>query len=231
MTKKTIGILGGMGAEATVDLYMGIWKYYQYNFGAKYDKDFPPVIIYSVPIPDVVESLENEQITLEMLRNTAQTLEKGKCDFIVIACNTVQYLLNQIRDAVNIPIVGIAEVNASYLKGRGIKKVGILSTEITINKKVYDGDLEKIGITLIKPSQEDQEIVTNVIMTQLAGRTTQTETEQLVKVTQNLNKQGAEAVLLACTDLPLVIKQSDTDIPIINCTEIYANETAKLSME
>ena len=231
MNKKTIGILGGMGAEATVDLYMGIWKYYQENFGAKYDQDFPPVIIYSVPIPDVVENLENEKTTLDMLIHTAQTLEKGGCDFIVIACNTVQFLLEDIKKSVNIPVIGIAKVNATYLNGKGYKKAGILATKVTLDKKVYDIDLNNIGIEVIKPDETDQSVVTDVIMTQLAGKTTKVETDKLVKVINNLKQNGAEAVLLACTDLPLVIKQEDTQVPIINCTEIYANETAKLSIK
>jgi len=228
--KKTIGILGGMGAEATVDLYMGIWKYYQDNFGAKYDKDFPPVIIYSVPIPDVVESLENEKTTLDMLVKTAQTLEKGGCDYIVIACNTVQFLLNDIKKAVTIPVIGIAQVNASYLKDKDYKKAGILATKVTLDKRVYDNDLNNIGIELIKPDDADQNVVTEVIMTQLAGKATKAETNKLVQVAENLKQKGAEAVLLACTDLPLVIKQEDTAVPIVNCTEIYANETAKMSI-
>ncbi|PIX68273.1 hypothetical protein COZ41_00600 [Candidatus Shapirobacteria bacterium CG_4_10_14_3_um_filter_35_13] len=231
MTKhKTIGILGGMGAEATVDLYMGIWKYYQNNFGAKYDIDFPPMIIYSIPIPDVVESLENEQVTLEMLQNTAKNLENNGCDFIVIACNTVQFLLENIRQAVNIPIIGIAEVNAKHLKTKGIKKVGILATEVAIEKQVYDGAMTNIGISLIKPTAEDQEIVTEVIMTQLAGKTTRSETNKLANIAEHLKFQGAEAILLACTDLPLVINQKDTDVPLINCTETYVNEAAKLAI-
>jgi len=229
--KKTIGILGGMGAEATVDLYVGIWKYYQDNFGAKYDNDFPPVIIYSVPIPDVVESLENEKVTLEMLIHTAQILENSGCDFIVIACNTVQFLLEDIKKSVNISVIGIAKVNAEYLKNKEYKKAGILATKVTIDKKVYDKDIAEIGIELIKPTEQDQNIVTKVIMTQLTGRTTKAETEKLTQVINNLKNQGAEAVLLACTDLPLVIKQSDTPVPLINCTEIYANETARLSIK
>jgi len=230
MTKKTIGILGGMGAEATVDLYMGIWRYYQDNFGAKYDSDFPPVIIYSVPIPDVVENLENEQLTLSMLQSTAKTLEKGGCHFIVIACNTVQFLLPKIRESVTIPVIGIAETNALYLQDKGYKKVGILATKATIEKKVYEADLSKIGISLISPNEQDQKIVTEVIMTQLAGKTTQRETDQLSQVVSRLKEQGAEAVMLACTDLPLVISRKDTSVSLVNCTETYANRAAQLSL-
>ncbi len=226
---KTIGILGGMGAEATVDLYMGIWKYFQTNFDAKYDDDFPAVIIYSVPIPDVVENVESEQTTKDMLQKTAKILEDGGCAFIVIACNTVQFLLEDIRSVVKIPVIGIAETNAKYLSDKGTSRVGILSTKATIDKKVYDAAMEKIGIELIRPNEEDQNIVTEVIMNQLAGKATSQDTEKLVGVAKNLQTLGAEAVLLACTDLPLVISQKDTDVPLVNCTETYANETARLS--
>ena len=87
---KKIGILGGMGPEATADLYMKIVKYFQKNYGARYDKDFPEFFINSVPIPDVVESMENEKNVLFMLLSATKLLQKDGCDFIVIACNSVQ---------------------------------------------------------------------------------------------------------------------------------------------
>jgi len=226
---KTIGILGGMGAEATVDLYMGIWKYFQDNFNAKFDDEFPPVIIYSIPIPDVVKSLENKKITTKMLQDAARSLEKSGCDFIVIVCNSVQFLLSEIRQTVKIPIIGIAEVSIRSLKNKKIRRVGILSTSITIEKQIYERELKKIGICLIKPTKKEQEIITKTIMTQLAGQTTKKETEKLIKIAENLKSKGAETVLLACTDLPLIINQKDTEIPLINCTEIYANEIAQIS--
>lgn len=229
MNRKKIGILGGMGPEALSDMYLAICKYYQVNFGAKYDRDFPPMVMYSVPIPDVVESIENEQKTLEMLIEAGKTLQDDNCDFIVIACNSVQFLLQDIRKAIVIPVVGIADTVARNLKAKGYKKVGILATETTINKKIYNDELNKIDIELIAPDNDQQTIVTDVIMTQLAGNTSQSETEKLVKVTESLKQNGAEAILIACTDLPLVITQKDTQIPLINCTEIYANEAAKLS--
>src|ERR1700730_14418523 len=127
-----------MGPEALSDMYLAICKYYQIHFGAKYDKDFPPMIMYSVPIPDVVESLENEQDTLDSLIDASKTLQGDNCDFIVIACNSVQFLLNELRSQITIPIIGIAETVAKELKGMMYKKVGILATQTTILKKVYD---------------------------------------------------------------------------------------------
>lgn len=228
---RTIGILGGMGAEATVDLYMGIWRYFQENYNAKYDYDFPPVIIYSIPIPDVVESLQNEEETLKMLQDTALVLEKGGCEFIVIACNTVQFLLDKIRASVNIPIIGIADVTAKYLTDKGFNRIGILATKATIEKGVYTQAMKTNNIELIEPSVNDQEVVTKVIMNQLAGKADEKDTQELKGVINNLRNNGAEAVILACTDLPLVIAQKDTDVPVIDCTRLYADEAARTSAE
>jgi len=100
------------------------------SFGSKF-------IIFSVPIPDVVESIENEKKVLEMLSEALKGLEREGCAFIVIACNTVQYLLKELRKSVRIPIIGIAEVNARYMK-RKYKKVGIIGTKVMIEKQGYD---------------------------------------------------------------------------------------------
>jgi len=225
---KTIGILGGMGPEATADLYMKIVKYYQDNFNAKYDSDFPSFIIFSVPIPDVVESIDNEKKVLEMLAKASKELEKDGCDFIIIACNTVQYLLEKLRKSVKISIIGIAEVNARYVKNK-YKKIGILGTKTMIEKRVYDKQFKVTGVELIKPDNINQEKVTQVIMSQLAGRITKIDKQNLIGVMNNLKSPGAEAILVACTDLPLVINQKDVDIPLIDCTQVYANEAGRLS--
>lgn len=227
--KKTIGIIGGMGPEGTADLYMKIIKYYQNNFGAKYDKDFPEIFIDSVPIPDVVESLDNEKITLNMLTKATIKLQNSGCDFIVIACNTVQFLLRPLQREVKIPILGIASVTAQYLMYKNINKVGILATSTTIIKEIYDQELKQKEIALVKPNNEEQTVLTNVIMNQLAGKTSLLDKEKLTNIVINMKGRGAKAVLIACTDLPMVVNQINTDIKLIDCTQIYADESAKLS--
>jgi len=226
---KTIGILGGMGPAATADLYIKVIKYYQNNFNAKYDKDFPPFIIFSVPIPDVVENVENESIVLDMLINASKKLEKNGCDFIIIACNTVQYLLDKIRESIKIPVLGIAEINANYIKNK-FKNVGILGTKATIEKKIYDKFLKEVGIEIIKPIEKEQKDLTEVIMNVLAGETTEKDRCKLSRIITDLRKNGAEAILIACTELPLIIRQKDFDIPLIDCTQVYANEAGRLSI-
>lgn len=227
--KKTIGIIGGMGPEGTADLYMKIIKYYQNNFGAKYDKDFPEIFIDSVPIPDVVESLENEKTTFKMLTTAVIKLQNAGCDFIVIACNTVQFLLKPLQREVNIPILGIASTTAQYLVNKNVSKVGILATSTTLTKEVYDQELKEKGGVLIKPNNQEQLILTEVIMNQLAGKTSQLDKEKLTKIVINMKGRGAETVLIACTDLPMVVNQIDIDIKLIDYTQIYADEAARFA--
>ncbi len=229
--KKTIGIIGGMGPEGTADLYMKIVKYYQWNLGARYDRNFPAFFIASVPIPDVVNGLETERITLNMLGKAAIKLQNAGSDFILIACNTVQFLLKPLRTKVKIPIIGIASVTARYLIRAKIKKVGILATSVTINKKIYDQTLKEKGIRLIKPSATEQSSLTDAIMNQLAGQATQNDKKNILKIISRMKKRRAEAILVACTDLPMVVNQIDASIRLIDCTQVYADQAARLASD
>lgn len=218
-----------MGPEAGADLYMKIIRYFQTEYGAQYDAGFPAFVMYSVPIPDIVYSTENELVITSMLSDASAILEKSGCDFIIIACNSVQYLLSDLQERVSIPIIGIADVNAQYASEKGYKKLGILSTDTTIRKGVYKSAMEKANIRLLAPTGKDQELVTRVIMAQLAGKEVFLLKEKLLGVIDGLKKRGADAVLLACTELPLVVDQADSNLPIVDCTQVYATEAAQLS--
>ncbi len=227
---KKIGILGGMGPEATADLYMKIIRWFQITRKATYDADFPAVVIYSVPIPNIVEKIESEKTTLNMLIEAALILEKGCCDFIVIACNSVQYLLPALQRNTKIPIIGIAETNARYLQQMGYKNVAILSTITTVQNKIYDDAMTDRGIKIVKPNKEDQEIITQVILAQLNGGVRRYLKKKFLKLIDGLKDSNVEAILLACTELPLVVQQSDVDFPLVDCTRVYADEAARVSL-
>lgn len=218
-----------MGPEATADMYMKIIRWFQINRKAKRDTDFPAIVIYSVPIPDIVEKIENEKITMDMLVDAALILEKSYCDFIVIACNSVQYLLPEIKRKLNIPIIGIAETIAKYLQQVGYKNVAIVGTMTTIQKQIYDKAMTDRGIKITKPNQGDQKIITRVIMAQLGGGVPSCLKKKLLKLLNDFRNSRAEALLLACTELPLAVHESDIDFPLVDCTKIYAEETARFS--
>ncbi len=230
-TSKTIGIIGGQGPISTADFYMRIVQYYQDKFGAKLLQDYPPMVIFSVPAPDLISGVENEEITYNMMADATKKLERDGCDFIVIACNSTQFLNDRLQALVKIPIVGIADVVAKHVKEKGYKIVGVLGTYTTVNKNIYGGVLGKDGAKTIAPSADDQKIVEQVILNENAGSISQEDKMKLMGVMKNLQSQGAEAMLLACTELPLLIKQIDTDIALVDCNELYAVETAQLSKQ
>ena len=232
---KTIGILGGMGPEATADLYMQIVKIFQSKYNAKYDADFPPFVIYSLPLPDVVEispAKEKEVAEREIvayLTNGVQRLQAGGADFIAIACNTVQCYLQEMRSAVSIPILSVATETASKLKQEGYTKVGVLGTNKTINSGLFERECISRNIELIIPSKEQQPIVTEVIMNILAGKANENDKQKLKTIVQTLAEKGAEAIILGCTDLPLLMKQEDFPLPLIDTTNVMAQAVVTMN--
>lgn len=220
---KTIGILGGMGPEATAQTYLEIIKLFQERFGAKYDADFPEIIIVSKAIPDVVESVENEQQTIAMLNKGMQQLATAGADFAIIACNTVQRFLPQLRKAAAIPtaipLLGIAEEVAKRVQ---CTAVGLLATEATIAARIFDDVLVPLGVIVIKPDKKEQEEVTRIILNIMNGKKNDADKAMLLMIIDSLKLSGAEAVILGCTDLPLLISQDDVSILLVDTTKVNA---------
>ena len=228
---KTIGIIGGQGLSSTADFYMRIAKYYQENLNARYVRDFPPMVIFSVPGPDLVQGNDNEQMTFDLIAEAVKKLERDGCDFIVIVCNSLQYLIGRLQVLVKIPIIGVAPITARCLKDKGYKTVGILATDTTIKNDAFKAPLQELGIELVAPNEADQKIVESIILNEIGGVATDKDRDNLKSAVGNLRQKGAQAVLLACTELPLLINQRDTDVPLVDCNDLYAIETAKLSSQ
>jgi len=218
--KRTIGILGGMGPEATADFYMRIVRIYQNEFRAKYDRDYPPMLIFSVPIPDVVETVEDEGKIVSHLMDAARTLESSGADFIAIPCNTVHAFLDLVRSAVKIPVLSMVESAVDKISAEQ-GPVALLATTTTIRMGVYEEEFRKKRIGLIIPTESEQAILTEVIMDFLARSNQTTVRARLKGLIEALKLRGARAVVLACTELPLVVGP-DLGIEIIDPTETLA---------
>jgi len=219
---KTVGILGGMGPEATADLYLRIIKIFQQRYGAIYDADFPEMIIINLPIPDVVENPEKENKIKEMLIDSVKRLERAGADFIVIPCNTVTYYLSEMQKAVSIPILNIIQQTANEVKRRDFKKVGLLGTEMTIRSNIYRKVIK--DIELITLNEFEQKETTRVILNILAGKKNLEDRELLSKFIEKLQRLGAEKVILGCTDLPLIIKNNNE---VLDTLQILAEATVR----
>ncbi|MBI4152854.1 amino acid racemase [Candidatus Woesearchaeota archaeon] len=219
---KTIGILGGMGPEATAELYLRIIRIFQKEYGAKYDDDFPEIIIVSVPIPDVVENPSEEKIVQEMLVSGVKKLERAGASFVVIPCNTVNFFFREIERAVSIPVLSILTEVANEIRKMEVKTVGLLGTEMTINKNIYNQSMPEIS--LISSTIEEQKRITKIIINVLAGKKKALDKNFLLGLIDNLKELGAEKVILGCTELPLLLKRSND---LVDTIDILAQATVR----
>lgn len=219
---RTIGIIGGMGPAATADLYNRIISIFQKRFGAKYDSDFPEIIIISLPIPDVVERMENEKLAVEMLVGAARRLEAIGCELIAIPCNSAHAYLPQLREAVKVNVVSIIDEAASSCRQQNSSRVGILATRLTLNKELYDAPLSGLGIGLVKPGKKEQELLTKLIMRVLEGKVTKSGADCLGMLINGLKRMGADTVVLGCTELGLLMDGRIYGVKLIDSTQVLA---------
>ena len=228
--KKIVGVLGGMGPESTAIFYHAVIKQCQKQYGAQYDEDYPEIFIYNLPIPNIVEGLNKPDETLDMLIKGTKKIESIGVDFIVMPCNTAHYFYSSMAKSISVPFICIFHATAKKIKISGLKKVGFLATETTIKYKSFHNDFEKNGIELIIPDQADQDRLTQIILNILAGKKLDEDKEQIKQIIQKMKESGAEAVILACTDLPILLKQDDVDIPVFDTVEILAEATVQYAI-
>ena len=222
MPEKIIGILGGMGPEATIDLFYKIIKFTP----AEKDQEHLRIIIDNNPkIPDRTAAiLGKEEDPLPALRETAQNLEKAGADFIIIPCNTAHYFLPSIQESVKIPILNMIEETAkeTQKKNSSIKKVGLLASIGTYKTEIYHQHFRKYNIEVISPEEKDKEKVMKVIYAVKAGNLSEEVKKSIILIAQKLIDKGAEAIIAGCTEIPLILKEGDAPVPIIDPTQVLA---------
>ncbi len=226
MTHKTIGILGGMGPEATAELYLRIIKSFQNERNAVKDSEFPEIILLSLPLPDVVESIEDEETARTMLIDGVKRLEESGAAFVAIPCNTVTYFMPDMKNAVSIPVLDILEETACVVRKSEHKKVGLLGTEQTIKSNIYKNALQEVEILTLPPTNQKE--VTRIILRILSGKKLEEDKARLADFVGRLNSLGAESVILGCTELPLILRSYSGTLDTL---EILANAVVKRATE
>ncbi|NCO97333.1 MAG: hypothetical protein COY38_01205 [Candidatus Aenigmarchaeota archaeon CG_4_10_14_0_8_um_filter_37_24] len=221
MKSKIIGIIGGMGPESTSDFYLDLTRMAQEKCSSR-----PSIVIHSLPIKFSIEESfikngtgKNEY--LDWLIGSIKTLEKTGADFIVIPCNTVHIFIDKLRKTTKIPIVSITEETAKLCSKKNFKKVGILATTLVIRGKLYEKEFKKLSIQVVNVSKEDQKFVSNTIHKIVTLQATEKEKMLLEELVGKLKNQGAEAIVLGCTDLEILIK-GDHEIEIIDSMHTLA---------
>lgn len=228
---KTIGMLGGMSWESTASYYKAINEGVKFELGGLHSAK---ICLYSVDF-DEIEKLQHEgkwNETALILANAAKSVEAGGADFLLICTNTMHKVAPEIEAEISIPILHIADATANKLVADGVKKVGLLGTRFTMEQDFYKSRLvDKFGIDVIVPNSNDQTVVHNIIYDELCRGIINPESrEQYLRIVNDLYEQGAEAVILGCTEIALLIQQEHTRVPLYDTTEIHAAEAVKLAI-
>jgi len=227
---RMIGILGGMGPEATLDLY----RYIIELTPASKDQDHIRVLIYSNPkIPERTKSIVGDgKSPLADLIESAKLLEKAGADIIAMPCNTAHYFLPRMQPQVSIPILDMIEETCRKLRETlpEIRTVGLLAAIGTVHSGLYHRALERARIEVLTPSETDQATIQAAIGQVKAGAAGRLTRETFQSIGAQLVAAGAGAVILGCTEIPLAFDPGDVDYPSINSARILAEAAVKWAL-
>ncbi|MCK5196707.1 MAG: aspartate/glutamate racemase family protein [Spirochaetales bacterium] len=228
---KTIGLLGGMSWESTVSYYEFVNEGVKNKLGGLHSAK---VVLYSVDF-DEIEKLQHSgdwEGTALILSDAAKKIQAGGADFLLICTNTMHKVADKIEASIDIPVVHIADATAMSLAAGGIKKVGLLGTRFTMSEDFYKGRLTSgFGLEVLVPSEKDQDIVHNIIYSELClGDIKDASRKSVLGIIESLGRAGAEAVILGCTEIALLVQQKHTKMPLYDTTTIHAAMAVELAL-
>ncbi len=228
---KTIGLLGGMSWESTVGYYRAINEGVKKSLGGLHSAK---IILYSVDF-DPIEKLQHQgdwEGTANILSEAALCIQAAGADFLLICTNTMHKVAPEIEKAVQIPLLHIADATAELLVNKGIKTVGLLGTAFTMEHDFYKGRLTKeYGLKVLVPNDADRDIVHHVIYQELClGQTIESSKAEYLRIIEHLSSQGAEAVILGCTEIGMLVNQTDTHVKLYDTTAIHAAKAVEYAI-
>lgn len=223
---KKVGIVGGIGPEATVDYYQSIISKFQEKIGSK--EELPELFINSINMYKMFDLLMNGQTqeVINYLTDAVQKLESVGADFVIMCGNTPHIVFEQIQQNVQVPLISIVE--ETYLKARelSLKKIGLIGTKFTMENDFFKKPFASHNIELVVPNQSEQDYIHRKIVEELENGIVNNETKKsfLNIINQMINRDGIQGVVLGCTELPMLIKREDLNIHTLNTAEIHINK-------
>lgn len=227
---KTVGIIGGLGPETTAEFYLDIvFTCQQQQRTAR-----PSILIASVPLPyeieeEAIEKGKGFERILPFLITEAKRLENAGADFIVMPCNSLHVFIEDIRKAVQVPVLSIIEETVKFLKTNKMERVGIVSTSATIQNKLYEDAFEKSGISYVTPDEFQQAKMGKFIHNLVQGQQNNRDREELINIINGFEGK-VDCVALACTDLQLLIPKHPT-LKIYDTMKIFSETTTRYILE
>ena len=220
---KMIGLLGGMSWESTVPYYQQINEGIKAQLGGLHSAK---IVLVSVDFHEIemLQHQEDWETAGQQLAQSAQVIEAAGADFLVLCTNTMHKVVPTIASAIQIPILHIADATAEAIKAQGLQTVGLLGTQFTMEQAFYrDRLVNQHGLKVLVPSVGDRAIVHRIIYEELClGVINPSSRDDYVRIMGDLQAQGAEGIIAGCTEITLLIKQTDLDIPLLDTTAIHA---------
>jgi len=229
---KTIGLIGGMSWESTQFYYQQINQAVRQRLGGLHSAK---LLLYSVDFAPI-EKLQHAgdwDATAEILSQAAHSLEAGGADFFLICTNTMHKVADVVAESVNIPLLHIADATAAILKQDDVSRIGLLGTGFTMEQAFYKGRLtDAHGIEVIVPASEDREIVHNIIYHELClGEINPASKQAYLQIVDRLRDQQVDGIILGCTEICMLVNQSDTPIKIYDTTAIHARQAVDWALD
>ena len=228
---KTIGMIGGMSWESTLEYYRIVNQEVKARLGGLHSAK---CLLYSVDFEEI-EVLQRQDEWPEaavVLSRAAQGLEKGGADFILICTNTMHKVAEEVEQSVSIPLLNIADATAEKIIAAGMQKIALLGTRFTMEEEFYKGRLvNAFGLEVLVPNNAEMDVIHRVIYQELClGKIDNNSRQKYLDVINRLKGEGAEGVILGCTEIGLLVKQEDTDIPLLDTTEIHAKAAVEYAL-
>jgi len=220
---KTIGLIGGMSWESSIEYYRIINETAKEKLGGLHSAKSLMVTVDFAEI-EKLQHADRWDEAGRILVKCAQDLERGGADFIVLCTNTMHKLADQITANVNIPFLHIADATAEKIVSAGIKRIGLLGTRFTMEHNFYKGRLiNNFGLDVLIPEKANRDIVHRVIYEELVlGKIVESSRVEYKRIMNDLLANGAEGIILGCTEIELLIKENDSHAPLFPTTKIHA---------
>lgn len=228
---KTIGMIGGMSWESSLEYYRILNETVKARLGGLHSAR---CLMYSVDFAEI-ETLQHQgkwDEATEMMIDAAKRVERCGADFLIICTNTMHKMADQVQSNIKILLLHIADATAEKIKSIGLKKIGLLGTRFTMEEDFYKGRLvEKHGLDVIIPNKDERATVHRVIYDELCqGEIKPSSKAQFVEIIDHLIEQGAQGIILGCTEIGLLVKQADSLVPLFDTTRIHAEAAVDFAL-
>jgi aspartate racemase len=228
---KTIGLIGGMSWESTLEYYRIMNEAVKEKLGGFHSAK---IVMYSVDFAEVEDMQHRGEWdrAAVLLADAARRVQAAGADFALLATNTMHRVYDEVRGAIHIPVLHIADVTGREITGRGLARVGLLGTRFTMEQEFYKGKLARDhGLEVLVPGEDERRAIHAILYDELClGQIKEASRQVFRKIVARLEDRGAQGVILGCTEIPLIVSQKDYALPLFDTTDLHARAAVDLAL-